>query len=147
MVPRIVKVGRVFCIMFNEKCGAKLAAAKKRDCDLTRSRSLGTTFSFNEKRRGRSTTHDWTHLGTTARVLVQSSPNLAQKAHLWAYWWCEKDFHFRELKFYSLFWVSSAISDHFQTKYCKVGSKIYVHENENPFHIISKPINVLGVPS
>ena len=35
--------------------------------------------------RGRSTTHDWTHLGTTARVLVQSSPNLAQKAHLWAY--------------------------------------------------------------
>ena len=30
---------------------------------------------------------------------------------------------------------------------CKLGSKICVHENKNPFHIISKPINALGVPS
>ena len=37
-----------------------------------------------------------------------------------------------KLKFYSLFWVSSAIWDHFLTKYSKVGSKIKVRQNENP---------------
>ena len=46
MVPRIVKVGRVFCPMFNEKCGAKWAAAKKEGIVTDNVPELGNNIFF-----------------------------------------------------------------------------------------------------
>ena len=81
----------------------------------------------------------WQVFGILCTVLVLDPPKLVCRVLFVSYKWGLKDFHFDELKFYSLFWVSSAIWDHFLTKYSKVGSKIKVHQNEN----LSNPISQL----
>ena len=98
------------------------------------------------RQRACSTVQAGKVFGIQTTVLTLEPPKLVCRVLLGSYKWGWKDFYFGELKFYSLFWVSWAIWDHFLTKYSKVGSKINVHQNENPSNPICMNPKVPYIP-
>ena len=85
-------------------------------------------------KRGWSDINDQSQNGTEARVFVWTSPKLASKALLSAYNWGLKGFHFGDLLFYSLFLSILSKNGHKLSEILKIGSKIKVHQNENPLN-------------
>ena len=96
--------------------------------------------------RGCSDIDDQGQNGTEARVFVWTPPKLASSALLSAYNWGLKGFHFGDLLFYSLFLSILSKNGHKLSEILKIGSKIKVHQNENPLNPSYKHSKVHYLP-
>ena len=85
-------------------------------------------------KRGHSNTHAGKVLGLLTTVVVLDPPNLVCRDLFGSYNCGLKGFHFGDLQFYSV--ILSILSKHGPKlpEILKIGSKIKVHQNENPLN-------------
>ena len=87
---------------------------------------------FKNKIRGHSTLHAGKVLGLLTTVLVLDPPNLVCRDLFGSYNCGLKGFHFGDLQFYSVILSILSKNGPKLPEILKIGSKIKVHQNENP---------------